>query len=98
MSASCNFDEAFYPDEPINPVGSVYYQFANLFFLLAALYTDILLIRGSLVLGNLMILIQAALGWPFYPCWTNAPWVSLDTLVWSFLSLLFHSLAVLRLL
>ena len=74
-------------------INSIFYQLANVFFVLAAIFSDIILIRFSLVMGNMLLIINAALGWPFWGSYINTPNVQIDTLVWSSLALVLHSWA-----
>jgi hypothetical protein len=82
----------------IKMVSSIYSQVASFFFLFAAIFSDILLVRFCLVLGNLLLMVNAALGLPIWPNVINAPNVAIDVLVWSTLAFLLHLLALYRLL
>jgi hypothetical protein len=69
---------------------SIWVQLASLFFLLAGLHGDLLLIRFFLYLAYSMLLINAVLGSPLWPYLSNVGDISLiatDSLVWAILSL-----------
>jgi len=74
-------------------VNAIYWQLSKVCFVLAAIFTDILLIRFCLVLGNMFIIINSCLGWPLWPngikppIETNLP---IDSLVWSTLAFFIH--------
>lgn len=96
---TCNDIHAiFFPGTIINPFGSIIIQFSSLCFLFASMFTDILLVRISLVLGNGLLFIQAMLGWPLFPCWENSPNISIDSAFWGFIACLMNFWSMLRLL
>jgi hypothetical protein len=75
---------------------SIWVQLASLFFLLAGLHGDLLLIRLFLYLAYAMLLVNAVLGSPLWPNLSNVADTSLydsiatDSLVWAILSLYVH--------
>jgi len=69
---------------------SIYSQLASFFFLFAAIFNDILLIRFCLVAANGLLIICAALGWPLWPNYQAIPNVAIDTLVWSIPAFVLH--------
>ena len=80
-------------------VAAIFNQIASFSFLMAAVFSDILLIRICLVFGNLFLMIWGILGVPKWPAVISVPYfVAIDTLVWSSAALTLHSWAVTRLL
>src|SRR5947209_4599140 len=74
---------------------SIYAQLASFFFLLAAIFSDILLIRFCLVMGNLLLMINGSLGLPIWPNAISNPFhVAIDVLVWSTLAFCLHLFAL----
>jgi len=71
-------------------VNAIYSQLASFFFLLAAIFNDILLVRFSLVVGNILLIVGASLGWPLWPNVSNWPNVAIDTVVWCSVTVVFH--------
>lgn len=79
---------------PIGPAG----QLANASFLVAALVSDVLLIRLFLCLAYLWLLISASLGLPKWPSMEPTGGLAADTLTWACLCLFFHGFSLTRLL
>ena len=66
---------------------------ANIFFLLSALFTDILHVRAMLILAYLFLLLQTSLGFPGPQQWGRNPAVTtlqLGNIVWFAVSLAFQ--------
>jgi hypothetical protein len=76
---------------------NIYAQLASFFFLMAAVFTDLLLLRFCLVVANAMLVVASALGFPLWPDYI-APGVAIDSLVWASLALTLHIWAFIRLL
>jgi len=70
---------------------SIYVQLANFFFVMAAIFNDVLLIRISLTVANAFLILTAALGWPMWPEFA-APGnpAPVDTLVWCSIAFVLH--------
>ncbi|KAL4430842.1 hypothetical protein ABPG75_006098 [Micractinium tetrahymenae] len=73
-------------------------QLANLSFFLAALVSDVLLIRFFLVSAYLWLLVSACLGLPKWPAMESTGGLAVDTIIWACLCLCFHGLSLFRLL
>jgi hypothetical protein len=75
---------------------SIWVQLGSLFFLLAGVHGDLLLIRLYLFLAYTMLLVNAVMGSPLWPNLTNLGDISFldglatDSLVWAILSLYVH--------
>ena len=68
---------------------SIFDQLGSFFFLLAAIFNDVILIRLTLVLGNFFLLLNAALGWPMWPN-VISEGVQWDSLAWAGSALVLH--------
>ncbi len=96
---TCNLEYGItFPDTNINSINSIIAQASSVCFLFASMFTDMLLVRIALVLGNGLLFIQGILGWPVYPCWSNAPLVSVDVAFWGLLTCLMNLWSLTRLL
>jgi hypothetical protein len=73
--------------------GSIFSQLASFFFLWAAIFNDILLIRFVLIMGNAFLLVNGSLGLPRWPEVINLPPPAIDTIVWSGLAFVLHAYA-----
>ncbi|KAL6761627.1 hypothetical protein V8C86DRAFT_2533008 [Haematococcus lacustris] len=75
---------------------------ANIFFTLAAIFSDILLIRAALVLAYIFLIISASLGLPSLPHWgaVGGDWALLPwgMLMWSCIDGALHLIALTKLL
>ncbi|KAI9021827.1 hypothetical protein DFJ74DRAFT_670666 [Hyaloraphidium curvatum] len=76
---------------------NVWAQLASFFFVLAAVFADLLLLRFCLVAANALLVVAAAVGFPLWPD-VAGQGVAIDTLVWSSISLALHLWALIRLL
>jgi hypothetical protein len=82
---------------------SIWIQLASLFFLLAGLHGDLLLIRLFLFLAYSMLLVNAVLGSPLWPNLSNFGDISLsdstatDSLVWAILNMYVHGTSLVAL-
>ena len=81
------------------PPNTYYYQLANFFFLLSAVFSDVVLIRSCLVLAYVLMLVQTATGWPSWPhaVGSDPSFVAADGLTWLGVILPLHVWAVARL-
>lgn len=79
--------------DPAGPLG----QLANLFFILSAVFSDLLLLRFALVVANACLVANAAIG---FPSWHGSPGsgIAVDALIWSSVALSLHLWAFIRLL
>ena len=67
----------------IGAIGSIWYQIGQLFFWAPVLFKDHLKIRLCIIVGNLLFVLNAALGWPFWPDLKRKPAVlAIDTVIW----------------
>lgn len=76
--------------------GSIWSQLASFFFLLAALFSHVLPIRFFLTLAYLMLILLYATGIPTWPNILREGFVSLDGLLWSLTTVIFHGYALYR--
>eukprot|EP00127_Corallochytrium_limacisporum_P001146 Clim_evm9s42 gene=Clim_evmTU9s42 len=79
-----------------DPTG-LWMWFSNFFFLLAAVFTDLLLIRGSLSIAYMFLLINAACGLPRWPYMSVEGYMSLDGVIVATFVGFFHCIATWRL-
>jgi len=79
------------------PLG-LWIQISSLFFFLAGIYSDLLLIRLFLVLANIFLLINGCLGSPLWPSLVNENSIQLDAIIWSALNIFVHLSSLIRLL
>ena len=78
---------------------SIWAQLASFFFLLAAIFRDLLLLRFCLIAATaLFLVIAASLGMPLWPATSSDSGVATDVLVWASVSLVLHLWAFIRLL
>jgi hypothetical protein len=77
---------------------SIYVQIANFFFVMAAVFNDILLVRYCLVLANGLLVVAAALGWPLWPDYSATSEVAVDSLIWASVAFVLHLWALVHLL
>ena len=70
--------------------GSIFSQLASFFFLLAAVFADIIIIRFVLIIGSIFLLINGIMGLPRWPNTSNLPIVAIDVIVWSGLTLVLN--------
>lgn len=74
-------------------------QLANLSFLCAGVFADLLIIRLCLLLGYCGLLANALTGFPLWPGFVSTPhFVALDTVVWSLLGIYVHGASFVHLL
>ena len=80
----------------IGSIGSIWYQLASICFLLTCVARNFLQIRILIIIGNLLLVINASLGWPFWPEYVRDPIVlAPDSIVWGGLIALFNFISVL---
>lgn len=81
-----------------NMPSSIWGQLASFFFLMAAVFSDLLLLRFCLIAANTLLVVAAALGMPLWPNLASDNGVATDVLIWASLSLVLHLWAFVRLL
>ncbi|EOD11837.1 hypothetical protein EMIHUDRAFT_437483 [Emiliania huxleyi CCMP1516] len=74
-------------------------QFSSLFYLLAGLYSDLLLVRFYLSLGYVLLIVNGLLGFPLWGDYVSDPqFIAIDTVIWSVVGLYVHFSSFLQLL
>jgi hypothetical protein len=74
----------------IGSVGSIWYQIASFSFLIVAFVRNFIQLRVCVIVGNLLFILNASLGWPFWPNIVRDPLViAPDTMVWASLVIIF---------
>ena len=67
----------------IGAIGSIWYQLGQVFFLATAFFSNPIPIRTCIVFGNFLFVINAAVGWPFWPdIKRDPPVIAIDTIIW----------------
>ncbi|KAI9024832.1 hypothetical protein DFJ74DRAFT_57345 [Hyaloraphidium curvatum] len=77
---------------------NIWSQLASFFFLMSAVFTDLLLLRFCLVLANMFLVVSASVGFPLWPAIYGDGGPAVDSLVWASLALVLHLWALIRLL
>lgn len=81
----------------ILPPSAPWLQFSSFFFLMSAMWSDLILVRGCLILAYVNVLIFVLTGLPASGQWVgNLQELALDTLLWAAVNLLFHGIAFFR--
>ena len=64
-------------------IGSIWFQLASLCFLSICICKNAVQIRILIILGNILMITNASLGWPFWPDIIRVPKViALDSIIW----------------
>jgi hypothetical protein len=67
----------------IGAIGSIWYQIGQVFFLSTAFFSNPIPIRICIIIGNFLFVVNAAVGWPFWPDISRKPYVlAIDTIIW----------------
>lgn len=67
----------------VGAIGSIWYQVGQIFFMSTAFFSGPIKIRLCIILGNLLFVLNAGLGWPFWPDLKREPYVlAVDTIIW----------------
>jgi hypothetical protein len=74
----------------IFPPLSIWVQLANVFFILAGIYGDLLVIRLFLFIAYMFLFLHAAMGGPLWNNLVNSGTVAVDGVCWSILGMYIH--------